>query len=1852
MSKAKFVTELKGKESTQKSPPPLNICIVINILYYLKPFSKVIMMAEPLDNIGSDIERSSFLALKQILATLESGKNDPINIYPFLDKFCHVTSTNLHEFECLDVSFIWDSVIKLITVVIPPLREVFLGRISSSLDIPSWLNLISRCFHAQFLHPTQTLEEVMRLTLSNYIHDDDEEEDENDDGDDDSELYDQKSPADRIRGFNAKVLYRAPEILVFAVESTHLPLPLRFTDMFTRTSGKAKPPAAIKFPESFDASIYLNECNIANSKNIPIDPTKPESEHERTFELIAPKWYDLTSVVTLEGAAFDSVEAYYRSLDSENSQQWLEGSGAHHEIVEKSKVIEANYFSTSSSRLVHPRLLIYTKRGMSAVLERLSSFVTKAGQMRSLGDATFETAETPEHYDEAKHYYEEAIIFDSTLRPILQERLTALDLIERNQRAHCYETQADISLGRRRFKEACDLYKNAMRSAVVNSPLYLRIREKEDYMMKIISLEIANHLTEKGQDCLRTGCFIQGKEHFLQAMKLNPSYIHLQTIINGIDQAITVQTSAQKVTEGNQAMKLGKYKQANQLFQESIALIPERQESLKSVLDSLITLMQGEEALIKQRAGLVALEDKKYILAIDFITEAISLLPKESILEHSFFLCDRALVYFEMKEYNIAIEDCYSAIELKPDLAMGYLRLGACQYELEEYDNAIDSYEKASRYDHTLQDQIKVKMRQVNTSKEILQRKQRELERARIKEEEKKLLEEKRARDEIIKKNKQLKVELEKLEKSERLHMKNEDEYMKSYLLQLNSTLTSKSTVSTTIDKGNKDDNNNNITTTTTTTISTTNDKLKSKKEKEKSEKEIIKAQEREKARMEKEKERERIKAAKEAKIAEERKLKEEELQKQREFTAEMERIKNLKKEIEHEKELEREKARLERERVIAEREKAREEKLAESKRLKEEASLKKAADDAAAAAAAAVAINTASATTAVGTLIVDEQKDLQPSSIGAVSPVAAAGGVISNSTIPSTATTANPAIIPAAIKVSIVKIDHNNISNTVLTENIPMEPSSPTAATTQSPTIQPGAKWSSILTPAPAAAAVTPTSTSSVPLSPATSSFKNPTPANYNNPYSVNNRNRGNTIPDSDFPPLGESTGADGSGKTGGYQSEMGSYQYGASSAWADHERAMLEATAERISVRDSSAPPTPGGKMPAAPASMNPGGPMSSSNYGPPLSEHLPSPRTINGAGPGSFPVQQEVSPLMSKLGIGSTGGLGTAGRNVSNIGNGGSGSGLIQRTHLPTENDDNDINLLLSSPLEPLPASPHPPLVPDFGLGLPPTSSRIMGHNPGMAGSSSLLGGDLNTMNSLRSADLNLNLDQSLDRALSGGFGTGLDSYSSLLGPSALSTDSSLLGGGNSNSLFSNNSSLFGNPGAGGGNGLGDSNLLGYLGGPSSGLLSSSSNSAFGQHTPLGAPSRSTSAVQNGGGLSGYGGGMNNPASRGTSSDLLGASRQSSGYGMDLNMNSFDLGLPPSDPLLGGNNSLSSLLNYPNNGGGNEFGSLAGGSGSGDVFSGLGLQRSPANFGLSGNSIPLSRGSSSSSPFLGGSPAGSGHLMSGLLSPPTPPLMNLGPSSYNGGMAGAPGQSLSSLLDLTGSRSPDAGNPGTSSSSAPYGIAETTSVGIDSDVVPESYFPAVAWLRSYHMHMYRWAGNTHEWTDYAMHIPQEMYPAVYTPDLKQLNMAVSDISRRTGCNMWKETEFLRGVNSSFIVFHKGSDGQPTHQAMLAALELMSTLLRPWIAAGTTNTISNSNTSSNSNTIPSHINPSSSVLQSKGIGVADNFLNAVVQPNSSRVLAAVAATNSNNNNNNSNSSNTNPSEMGRKSKNYHGHK
>lgn len=292
-NKFKLVSESKGNSdaSVAHLPPPLNLCIVINILYYIKPFSRLIVMAEPLDKIGSEVERQAFLSLKKILTALD-GKAD-INIHPFLDKFCHYTQTNSAHFAELDISFIWDNTIKLITVVIPPLREVFLGKICGSFDVHAWLNLATKCFRAQFHTPIQSLDEIIRLTLV------DEESKE--------QGAESKSGGkdNTVCGGNKSILHRSPEILVFSVESSLLPSSKHAE---AKAGAKGKPCTDIRFPSSFDLSPY-----------IPLPPNIHGSTNSASAEEDQSRIYDICSVVVLDGQAYESIDACYRIIDDKST---------------------------------------------------------------------------------------------------------------------------------------------------------------------------------------------------------------------------------------------------------------------------------------------------------------------------------------------------------------------------------------------------------------------------------------------------------------------------------------------------------------------------------------------------------------------------------------------------------------------------------------------------------------------------------------------------------------------------------------------------------------------------------------------------------------------------------------------------------------------------------------------------------------------------------------------------------------------------------------------------------------------------------------------------------------------------------------------------------------------------------------------------------------------------------------------------------------------------------------------------------------------------------------------------------------------------------------------------------------------------------------------------------------------------------------------------------------------------------------------------------------------------------------------------------------------------------------------
>jgi hypothetical protein len=111
-----------------------------------------------------------------------------------------------------------------------------------------------------------------------------------------------------------------------------------------------------------------------------------------------------------------------------------------------------------------------------------------------------------------------------------------------------------------------------------------------------------------------------------------------------------------------------------------------------------------------------------------------------------------------------------------------------------------------------------------------------------------------------------------------------------------------------------------------------------------------------------------------------------------------------------------------------------------------------------------------------------------------------------------------------------------------------------------------------------------------------------------------------------------------------------------------------------------------------------------------------------------------------------------------------------------------------------------------------------------------------------------------------------------------------------------------------------------------------------------------------------------------------------------------------------------------------------------------------------------------------------------------------------------------------------------------------------GIEVDLLPADSFPCVAWLRDHDMHMYRWAGNAKEWTEYAMRLRPEVALALEVPG----DNLLSNLRRQSGCVVSVGSDMLNGRTEKFLVFVRGDSGQPSNGAMTLALEVFSNQLR----------------------------------------------------------------------------------------------
>lgn len=114
-----------------------------------------------------------------------------------------------------------------------------------------------------------------------------------------------------------------------------------------------------------------------------------------------------------------------------------------------------------------------------------------------------------------------------------------------------------------------------------------------------------------------------------------------------------------------------------------------------------------------------------------------------------------------------------------------------------------------------------------------------------------------------------------------------------------------------------------------------------------------------------------------------------------------------------------------------------------------------------------------------------------------------------------------------------------------------------------------------------------------------------------------------------------------------------------------------------------------------------------------------------------------------------------------------------------------------------------------------------------------------------------------------------------------------------------------------------------------------------------------------------------------------------------------------------------------------------------------------------------------------------------------------------------------------------------------------------GIEQDLLGPEAFPSVAWMRDYGMHLYRWAGNESEWTEFALRLRPEMAAILDSEG----EGGLASLRRKSGCDVSISTEKLRGKQEKFCVLVRGESGSKSNATMSLALELIAQQFRDLI-------------------------------------------------------------------------------------------
>ncbi|OLL26719.1 Small glutamine-rich tetratricopeptide repeat-containing protein 2 [Neolecta irregularis DAH-3] len=179
---------------------------------------------------------------------------------------------------------------------------------------------------------------------------------------------------------------------------------------------------------------------------------------------------------------------------------------------------------------------------------------------------------------------------------------------------------------------------------------------------------------------------------------------HLQSTNVSPDDKESVEVAAQCISEvfGVSSLKDSEREEMGMGSQSLLSLFKMFEKTQEKMQPTPSTESSGsnedakKEAEALKRQGNEALARKDYSAAINYFSKAHHLVPDNQV-----YLSNRAAAYSQNEQHELAEKDALNALEIDPNYGKAWSRLGLARFSLQNYQGALEAYEKGKNVDPT-----------------------------------------------------------------------------------------------------------------------------------------------------------------------------------------------------------------------------------------------------------------------------------------------------------------------------------------------------------------------------------------------------------------------------------------------------------------------------------------------------------------------------------------------------------------------------------------------------------------------------------------------------------------------------------------------------------------------------------------------------------------------------------------------------------------------------------------------------------------------------------------------------------------------------------------------------------------------------------------------------------------------------------------------------------------------------------------------------------------------------------------------------------------------------------------------